>query len=101
MQIRILALQKYHDGIWIASIILACISILIQIGLFFVLYKSITSDIRIARKQPLLVKYNTLALFIVLFLTIINIVINILMFTINPQSFLDSHSLEILQQRTR
>ena len=100
MQIRFLALQQYHDGIWIASIVLVSLSILFQIGLFYVSYHLIKSNIQNPQKQPKLEIYNKIVLAIVVFLTILNIVIHIFMMTIHPKTFLDPHSLAILQQRT-
>ena len=99
MQIRTLAAQKQRDGIWTASLILACVSIVIQLLSLFVLYLTAKGDIRNAQQQPRLERYNTLALIIIILIAVINVVINIFMITINPKSFLDTRSLEILQQK--
>lgn len=98
MQLRTLIIQKHHDGIWIASLILVCLSILAQFGLAFILYILVRGDIRNPPKQPKLERYNTLAFFIILAIAIINVIINILMLTIDPKSFIDQRSLEYLQQ---
>jgi hypothetical protein len=99
MQLRTLILQKQHDGIWIASVILVCVSIIIQFGLGFLLYLLIKDDIRSPQKQLKLERLNILAFVCIIFISIINILINVFMLTINPKSFLDTHSLELLQQR--
>jgi hypothetical protein len=99
MQLRTLILQKQHDGIWIASVILVCVSIIIQFGLGFLLYLLIKDDIRSPQKQLKLERLNILAFVCIIFISIINILINVFMITINPKSFLDTHSLELLQQR--
>ncbi len=99
MQLRTLILQKQHDGIWIASVILVCVSIISQFGLGFLLYLLIKDDIRSPQKQLKLERLNILAFVCIIFISIINILINVFMLTINPKSFLDTHSLELLQQR--
>ena len=99
MQLKTLILQKQHDGIWTASLILVCISIISQIGLAFLLYIIIKGDIRNPQKQQKLELYNNLALVIIAIIVIINVIINIFMMTTNPKSFLDTRSLEILQQQ--
>ncbi|CAF1102418.1 unnamed protein product [Rotaria sordida] len=99
MQLRTLILQKQHDSIWIISLVLACISILFQIGLIFILYIIAKGDIRNSQKQIQLERYNNFALIIIIFIAIINVIINIFMLTINSKSFLDTRALEILQNQ--
>jgi heme/copper-type cytochrome/quinol oxidase subunit 1 len=99
MQLRTLILQKQHDRTWIASLILVCLSILMHFGLAFILYILAKGDIRNPQKQMKLERYNKIALFIIVTVSIINVVINILMLTTNPKSFLDERSLELLQQK--
>lgn len=100
MQIRILALQKHHDGVWIASLTLACLSILTQIGFGFVSYFPIKDDIRNRNKQRKLERYNNIGLVIIVVIMILNVSINILMLPTNSRNFLDERSLELLQPRT-
>jgi len=97
-QLRTLILQKQHDTIWIASLVLVCISILSQIGLAFILYIIAKGDIRNEQKQTRLERFNNVSLFIIVFISIINVIINIFMLTTNPRSFLDARTLELLQQ---
>jgi hypothetical protein len=99
MQLRTLILQKQHDGVWIASLILVIVSILTQFGLAFLLYMLVKDDIRNPHKQLKLERTNTFALVIIVFISIINIIVNILMLTTNPKSFLDTHSLELLEKK--
>ncbi|CAF2731780.1 unnamed protein product [Rotaria sp. Silwood2] len=99
MQLRILKLQKQHDGIWIASLILVCISILVQIGLTSILYIIAKGDIRNPLQQIKLERYNTIAFIIIIIVFIINAIINLFMLTTNSKSFLDTRSLEILQNQ--
>ncbi|UJR28071.1 hypothetical protein I4U23_009327 [Adineta vaga] len=98
MQLRTLILQKQRDGFWIASLILVCVSVLFQFGLAFLLYLMIKDDIRNAAKEGKLKHLNDFALALVVFVTIINLVINIFMLTTDTKSFLDTNSLEILHQ---
>lgn len=100
MQLRTLILQKHHDGIWIATLILVGLSILAILGLAAVLYFLFKDDIRNPNKQTKLERYNTLALIIIIILTILNVTINMLMLSINPKSFLDDRTLDILQQKS-
>lgn len=95
-QLRLLILQKQHDGVWIGSLVLVCISILIELGLGYVLYVLAQDN----RKSQSNVKSNIVALCMIGFLTLINWAINILMLSVNPKSFLDAQSLEILQRQT-
>ncbi|CAF4505779.1 unnamed protein product [Rotaria sp. Silwood1] len=99
MHLRMLILQKQHDGIWIASLILVCISILLQIGLIFILYIIAKGDIRNPHKQIELGRNNNYALIIIIIVSIINVIINLFMLTTNSKSFLDKRSLEILQNQ--
>jgi hypothetical protein len=55
-------------------------------------------DIRNSAKQSRLERFNNFALVVVVFVALINVAINVLMLTINPKSFLDTRSLELLQQ---
>ncbi|CAF0812495.1 unnamed protein product [Adineta steineri] len=98
MQLRTLILQKQHDGFWTASLILVCVSFLFLIGLALILYVLIKGDIRNVEQQTNLERFNTLALVVILFICIVNILINAFMLSTNPKHFLDNRSLEILQQ---
>jgi uncharacterized membrane protein len=98
MQLRTLALQKQHDGVWTASLTLVCVSILLQIGLAIILFIIFNGDIRNPQQQTKLELYNIVALVFIIVVSITNIVINILMFTTNPKSFLDARSLELLER---
>ncbi|CAF0787682.1 unnamed protein product [Adineta steineri] len=98
MQLRTLILQKQHDGFWTASLILVCVSFLFLIGLALILYVLIKGDIRNIEQQTNLERFNTLALVVILFICIVNILINAFMLSTNPKHFLDNRSLEILQQ---
>jgi len=99
MQLRTLILQKHHDGVWIACLVLVCLSIIIQFGLAWILYVLVKGDIRNPQKQTKLEQYNTFAFSIIAIVSIINVIINILMLTTNPKSFLDDRTLELLQQQ--
>ena len=99
MQLRTLILQKQRDNIWIASIILVCIAVLSQIGLYFILYILVKGDIRNSQKQNKLERYNNFALLLIILASIINIVVNVFMLTTNSNSFLDKHSLELLRNQ--
>ena len=101
MQLRTLILQKHHDNIWIASLSLVCISILFHMALAYLLFVVGKDDIRNAQKQVKLERCNNLALFIIVVVTIINVVINVFMLTINPRSFLDSRTLALLEHPRR
>ena len=100
MQLRMLILQKQHDGIWIASLVLVCVSVLIQLGLFYPLYVMIKGDLRNPHKQAKLERLNSLTMAIILLSAVINILINVLMLSTSRASFLDTQTLERLQQRT-
>ena len=100
MQLRMLILQKQRDGIWIASLTLVCVSILIQLVLFFPLYLLIKGDIRNPNKQAKLERLNTWTMVIVFLSAVINILVNVLMLSISRNSFFDTQMLELLQQRT-
>ena len=98
VHLRLLVLQKHHDGIWIASLILVCISILLQVGLGFLLYLLVRGDVRNPQQQTALERFNIIVLVLVIAITVINVVINMFMLTINPRSFLDGPTLELLQR---
>lgn len=100
LQLRILILQKQRDGIWIASLVLVCVAILIQLGLIAPLYLLIKGDIRNPNKQVGLARLNSLTMVIISLTATINIVINILMLSTNRNSFFDTQTLEQLQHRT-
>ncbi|CAF1944700.1 unnamed protein product [Rotaria magnacalcarata] len=99
MQMRTLILQKQRDTIWIASLVLVCVSIIFQCGLAFFLYILGRGDITKRQSQTKLTRYNIVALLIIGIIALINITLNILMLTINPKSFLDTRSLELLQNQ--
>ncbi|CAF4031118.1 unnamed protein product [Rotaria magnacalcarata] len=96
---RTLILQKQRDTIWIASLVLVCVSIIFQCGLAFFLYILGRGDITKRQSQTKLTRYNIVALLIIGIIALINITLNILMLTINPKSFLDTRSLELLQNQ--
>jgi hypothetical protein len=100
MQLRILIAQKHRDGIWIASLVLVCFSILAQIGLAYILIIVGKGDIQNPHKQVKLEKYNNLALFITMLITVMNVIINVFLSTTNADSYLDTRSLEILRNST-
>lgn len=96
MQLRTLITQKQRDGIWIASLVLVCVSILAQIGLAFLLTIVGKGNIQNPQKQIRLERYNNLVLFITMLISIINVIINVFMSTTDPKNYLDSSSLETL-----
>ena len=98
MQLRTLILQKQHDRIWIASLVLVSVSIVIQLGLSFILYLLIKGDIQSGGRETKFRRLNDLSLVLVVLIVLMNVLINIFMLTTNPKSFLDTRSLEILQQ---
>ncbi|UJR21370.1 hypothetical protein I4U23_024462 [Adineta vaga] len=98
MQLRTLITQKQRDGIWIASLILVCISILAQIGLTFLLVIVGKGNIQNPQKQIKLERYNNITLFLTMLISTINVIINVFMSTTSPTSYLDTHSLEILKK---
>ena len=89
MQLRTLLIQKHHDGIWVASLVLVCVSILAQIGLAYLLIMIGKGDIQNPNKQEKLEKFNNLALFITILISAINVIVNVFMSTTNAQSFLE------------
>lgn len=89
MQLRTLIIQKQHDAIWIASLILVCVSILIQLLLAWILVIVGKGDIQNPEKQTRLEKYNNIALFLTVLISMINVVINAFMTSTSPSSFLD------------
>jgi heme/copper-type cytochrome/quinol oxidase subunit 2 len=94
MQLRTLIRQKQHDGIWIASLILVCISIIVQIILAYILIIIGKGDIRNPQKQTKLEKYNNIALFLTVLISIINVLINAFMSTTNSVNYFDRSLLE-------
>ena len=100
MQLRMLILQKQRDGIWIASLVLVCVSIAIQFGLTFLFYLLIKDDIRNPHKQAKLERWNTLSVVIIFLVSIINILVNVMMLSTNRNSFFDAQMLEQYQRGT-
>ena len=70
-------------------------------ALAYLLFVVGKDDIRNAQKQVKLERCNNLALFIIVVVTIINVVINGFMLTINPRSFLDNRTLALLEHHRR
>ncbi|CAM2703110.1 unnamed protein product [Rotaria socialis] len=99
MQMRTLILQKQRDQIWTASLVFVCVSIIFQCGLAVILYILGKGDITKRQSQTKLALYNIAALAIIGIIALINIFLNILMLTINPKHFLDTRSLELLQNQ--
>ena len=89
MQLRTLIIQKQRDTIWLASLILVCVSILIQILLAYILVIVGKGDIQNPEKQTRLEKYNNIALFLTVLISMINVVINAFMTSTSASSFLD------------
>jgi hypothetical protein len=100
MQLRTLLVQKHHDGIWLASLILVCLSILGQIALSYILLVMGKGDLRNPDKQEKLEKCNNISLFITILISMINVIINVFMSTTNPQSYLDPSVLDSLKPLT-
>lgn len=100
MQLRMLILQKQRDGIWIASLVLVCVSIAIQFGLTFLFYLLIKDDIRNPNKQAKLERWNTLSMVIIFLVSIVNILVNVMMLSTNRNSFFDAQILEQYQRGT-
>ncbi|CAF0978132.1 unnamed protein product [Rotaria sp. Silwood1] len=100
MQLRTLINQKQRDGIWIASLVLVCISILAQILLAYILIIVGKGNIQNPAKQEKLEKYNNIALFITTLVSMINVLINVFMSTTDSSSYLDTASLELLKKNT-
>jgi heme/copper-type cytochrome/quinol oxidase subunit 2 len=96
MQLRTLISQKQRDGIWIASLILVCLSIFVQLGLAYLLIIVGKGDIQKPHKQPKLERYNNLVLFVTLLISVINVIINGFMSTTSTNSYLDTPSIELL-----
>ena len=97
MQLRTLIVQKQHDGIWLASLLLVCLSIVAQIGLGYILLVMGKGDIQNPQKQEKLERWNNIALFITMVISVINLIINVFMSTTNPNSYLDTAALELLK----
>jgi len=100
MQLRTLLTQKQRDGIWIASLLLICISILAQIILAYILLIVGKGDIQNPQKQTKLEKYNNIALFFTTLIAIINVIINGLMTTTNSINYLDTSLLQLSNNHT-
>jgi len=90
MQLRTLISQKQRDGIWIASLILVCISIFVQLILAYILVVVGKGDIQNPEKQPKLEKYNNLALFFTILISAINVIINAFMTSTDPSNYVDT-----------
>ncbi|CAF3872731.1 unnamed protein product [Rotaria sordida] len=100
MQLRTLINQKQRDTIWLASLILVCISILAQVILAYILIIVGKGNIQNPEKQEKLEKYNNIALFITTLVSMINVIINMFMSTTSSTSYLDTQSLELLKKQT-
>lgn len=100
MQLRMLILQKQRDGIWVASLVLVCVSILFQFGLTFLFYLLIKGDIRNPHKQSKLERLNTMSMAMIFVVSIINILVNVMMLSTSRTSFFDTPMLEQYPRRT-
>lgn len=100
MQLRTLIAQKQRDAIWIVSLILVCVSIIIQIVLAYILIIVGKGNIENSQKQTKLERYNNISLFLTTLISMINIMINVFMSTTDSSSFLDTPSLELLRKNT-
>lgn len=89
MQLRTLIIQKQRDSIWLASLILVGLSILVQIILAYILIIVGKGDIQNPEKQVRLEKYNNIALFLTILISMINVVINAFMTSTSASSYLD------------
>ena len=96
MQLKTLLTQKQHDGIWIASLILVCASILAQFGLAYLLIVVGKGNIQNPQKQAKLERLNNIVLFLTVLVSGLNVVINAFMATTNTNSYLDKSELELL-----
>ncbi|CAF3358817.1 unnamed protein product [Rotaria socialis] len=100
MQLRTLASQKQRDVIWAASVLLVCISIIVQIILAYLLVIVGKGNIQDPQKQLKLEKYNNMALFLTTLVSMVNVVINVFMSTTDSTSYLDTKSLELIRNST-
>jgi len=100
MQLRTLLRQKQHDGIWIASLLLVCVSILAQIILAYILIIVGKGDIRNPSKQERLEKYNNLSLLLTTLISMINVLINAFMTTTNSTRYFDGSVSALLTNHT-
>jgi hypothetical protein len=100
MQLRTLLTQKQRDGIWIASLILVSVSILVQILLAYILIIVGKGDIQDPEKQTKLEKYNNIAFFLTILISMINVIINGLMTTTNSTSYLETSLLKSSNNHT-
>lgn len=89
MQLRTLIIQKQRDAIWIASLVLVCFSILIQLILAYILVIVGKGDIQNPAKQTRLERYNNIALFLTVLISMINVVINAFMTSTSASSYAD------------
>lgn len=94
MQLRTLIAQKQRDGIWIASLVLVCVSLLLQILLAYMLVVIGRGNIQDRDTRTKLGRYNNLCLFLTTLISIINVVINVFMTSTNPNSFIDPNLLQ-------
>lgn len=90
MQLRTLLSQKQRDGIWIASLILVCISIIAQLILAYILVVLGKGDIQNPDKQPKLEKYNNITLFFTVLISAINVIINAFIVSTDPSNYVDT-----------
>ncbi|CAF4182801.1 unnamed protein product [Rotaria magnacalcarata] len=100
MQLRTLASQKQRDVIWAASVVLVCMSILVQIILAYLLVIVGKGNIQDPQKQVKLQQYNNIALFLTTLVSMINVVINVFMSTTDSNSYLDTNSLQLIKNST-
>jgi uncharacterized membrane protein len=100
MQLRTLLSQKQRDGIWIASLLLVCISILAQIILAYILIIVGKGDIRNPSKQERLEKYNNLSLLLTTLISMVNVLINVFMTITNPTNYFDGSVSALLTNHT-
>lgn len=98
MQLRTLVTQKQRDGIWIASLVLVCISMLAQLVLAYILIMVGKGNIQNPEKQRKLELYNNISLFLTTLISMINVVINVFMSTTDSTSYLDGKTLELLKK---
>ena len=100
MQLRTLVAQKQRDGIWIASLILVCISLLVQLILAYILVVIGKGDIQDPDKQKKLERYNNLSLFLTTLVSVINVIINAFMTSTDSTSYIDPALLQSTNNHT-
>ena len=99
MQLRTLILQKQHDTIWIVSLLLVCLSIILNFAFGVLLFLLAKGDIRNSRQQLKLQRLNCLSLILAMTIGVINVVLNGLMMSTNPKAFLDRTTIERLENQ--